>query len=163
MWLLIHPCPWLTIRHLTSLRSLPLLAKSKYQRRSVNDNIKLKFEAKMTQTHTSVWRNLIISGWRHQMETFSALLVLWAGNSPVTGEFPLQRPVTRSFDVFFNLRLNKQLSKRSRRRWFETQSCSFWPHCDVVVNTLQSNDNNRMGNDEWVMSKFIRIIKIIRK
>ena len=43
------------------------------------------------------------------METFSALLALCAGNSPVTGEFPAQRPVTRSFDVFFDLRLNKQL------------------------------------------------------
>ena len=38
--------------------------------------------------------------YRHQMETFSALLPLCAGNSPVTGEFPTQRPVTRSFDVF---------------------------------------------------------------
>ena len=38
--------------------------------------------------------------WRHQMETFSAFLALCAGNSPVTGEFPSQRPVTRSFDVF---------------------------------------------------------------
>ena len=37
--------------------------------------------------------------WRHEMETFSALLALCAGNSPVTGEFPAQRPVTRSFDV----------------------------------------------------------------
>ena len=37
--------------------------------------------------------------WRHQMETFSALLALCAGNSPVTGEFPAQRPVTRSFDI----------------------------------------------------------------
>ena len=43
--------------------------------------------------------------WRHQMITFSALLALCAGNSPVTGEFPAQRPVTRSFDVFFDLRL----------------------------------------------------------
>ena len=41
--------------------------------------------------------------WRHQMETFSALLALCSGNSPVTGEFPAQRPVTRSFDVFFDL------------------------------------------------------------
>ena len=40
--------------------------------------------------------------WRHQMETFSALLALCAGNSPVTGEFPSQRPVTRSFYVFFD-------------------------------------------------------------
>ena len=39
------------------------------------------------------------SWWRHQMETFSALLALCAGNSPVNGEFPSQRPVTRSFDV----------------------------------------------------------------
>ena len=43
--------------------------------------------------------------WRHQMETFSALLALCAGNSPVSGEFFAQRPVTRSFDVFFDLRL----------------------------------------------------------
>ena len=39
------------------------------------------------------------SWWRHQRETFCALLALCAGNSPVTGEFPSQRPVTRSFDV----------------------------------------------------------------
>ena len=44
-------------------------------------------------------------------ETFSALLALCAGNSPVTGEFPAQMPVTRSFDVFVDLRLNKRLSK----------------------------------------------------
>ena len=47
-------------------------------------------------------------------ETFSALLAICAGNSPVTGEFPPQRPVRRSFDVFFDLRLNKRLSKQSR-------------------------------------------------
>ena len=41
------------------------------------------------------------SWWRHQMEKFSALLAICAGNSPVAGEFPAQRPVTRSFDVFF--------------------------------------------------------------
>ena len=60
------------------------------------------------------------SWWRHQMETFSALLALYAGNSPVTCEFPSQRPVTPSFDVFFDLCLNKPLSKHSRRRWFQT-------------------------------------------
>ena len=42
-------------------------------------------------------------------ETFSALLAICAGNSPVTGEFPTQRPVTWTFDVFFDLRLNKRL------------------------------------------------------
>ena len=67
--------------------------------------------------------------WRHQMETFSALLALCVGNSPVTGEFPLQRPVTRNFDVFFDLRLNKRLSKQSWGWWFETASTSLWRHC----------------------------------
>ena len=46
-----------------------------------------------------------VTWWRHQMETLSALLAICAGNSPVTGEFQEQRPVTRSCDVFFDLRL----------------------------------------------------------
>ena len=46
------------------------------------------------------------SWWRHQMETFSALLAICARNSPVPGEFPTQMPVTRSFDVFFDLWIN---------------------------------------------------------
>ena len=57
-----------------------------------------------------------------------------AGNSPVTGEFPSHRPVTRSFDVCFDLRLNKRLSKQSRRRWVEAPSRSLWRHCNVVPN-----------------------------
>ena len=52
-----------------------------------------------------------IAWWRYQVESFSALLALCAGNSPVTGEFPSQRPWTRSFDVLFDLCLNKRLSK----------------------------------------------------
>ena len=47
--------------------------------------------------------------WRHQMKTFSAFLALCVGNSSVTGELHSQRPVTRGFDVFFDLRLNKWL------------------------------------------------------
>ena len=87
--------------------------------------------------------------WRHQIETFSALLALCAGKSPATGEFPSQRPVIRSFDVFFDLHLNKWLSKQSRRRWFKqsrrrwfkqskhrwlvTPSPSLWCHCIVLL------------------------------
>ena len=44
------------------------------------------------------------------------------------GEFPTQRPVTRSFDVFFDLRLNKRLSKQPWGWWFETPSWSLWRH-----------------------------------
>ena len=79
--------------------------------------------------------------WRHQMETFNALLAFGTGNSPVTGEFPAQRPVTRSFDVFLDLRLNRRLSKQSWGWWFETQSCSLWRHC----------------NDELKVSRIIKI------
>ena len=68
---------------------------------------------------------------RHQMETFSALLALCAGNSPVSGEFPAQRPVTRSFDVSFDLRLDRRLSKQSWGWWFETLSRSLWRHRNV--------------------------------
>ena len=46
-------------------------------------------------------------------------------------EFPPQRPVTRSFDVFFDQRLNKRLSKQLRSRWFKTPSRSLWRHCNV--------------------------------
>ena len=69
---------------------------------------------------------IMMTSWRRQMETFSALLALCAGNSPVTGEFSSQRPVTRSFDVFFDLRLNKRLSKQSWGWWFETPMRSLW-------------------------------------
>ena len=71
--------------------------------------------------------------WHHQLGTFSAFLAFCAGNSPATSEFPAQRPVTRSFDVFFDLRLNKPLSKQSWGWWFETLSGSLWRHCNVIV------------------------------
>ena len=73
------------------------------------------------------------SWWRHQMETFSALLAICAGNSPVSGEFHAQRPVTRSFDVFFDLRRNKRLSKQWWGWWFETVSSPLWRHCNVTT------------------------------
>ena len=53
------------------------------------------------------------------------------------GEFPTQRPVTRSFDVFFDLRLNKRLSKQPWCWWFETPSWSLWRHCNGEQNTSE--------------------------
>ena len=67
------------------------------------------------------------------METFSGLLAICAGNSPVPGEFPAQMPVTRSFDVFFDLRLNKRLSKQSWGWWFETLSRPLIRHRNVYM------------------------------
>ena len=80
----------------------------------------------------SAWlTTFLFPWWRNQMETFSALLAIWAGYSPVTGEFPTQRPVTRSFDVFYDLCLNKRLNKQWWGWWFETSSRPLWRHCNV--------------------------------
>ena len=69
-----------------------------------------------------------IAWWRHQVETFSASLSFCAKISPVTGEFPAQRPVKRGFDVFFDLGLHQQLSKQCRCQWFGTPWYSLWRH-----------------------------------
>ena len=68
--------------------------------------------------------SLDFTRWRHPMETFSALLAICAGNSPVPGEFPAQRPVTRSFDIFFDLRLYEREAHDLRR---------YRAHYDVIV------------------------------
>ena len=71
------------------------------------------------------------------IETFSALLAMCAGNSPAIGDFPAQRPVKRSFDVFFDLRLNKRL----RKSWgccFERPLRPLWRQCNVLQRSYYS-------------------------
>ena len=80
-----------------------------------------------------IYPGFISLWWRHQMETFSALLALCAGNSPVTGEFTSQRPITRSFGVSLICASNKRLSKQSWGWWFETPSRFLWRHCTILV------------------------------
>ena len=83
--------------------------KSKHQKTTVVCCTYSIYEA-CTQCH--IWMSLLlsiltdinISWWRHQMETFSASQAIYAWNSLITGEFPAKRPVTRSYDVFFDLR-----------------------------------------------------------
>ena len=75
----------------------------------------------------------------HNMMTSSngnIFLAFCAENLPVTSEFPSPRPVTRSFGVFFDLHLNKRLSKQSRRWWFEMSLSSLWLHCNVSMEWL---------------------------
>ena len=72
------------------------------------------------------------------METFSALLAICAGNSPIAGEFSAQRPVTWSFDVSFDLHPKKRLSKQSWGWWFETPSRPLWRHCNASHSWQQS-------------------------
>ena len=75
---------------------------------------------------------MIRTWWRHQMETFPALLAICARNSPVSGELPTQRLVTRSVDVFFDQRPNKRLGKQSWGWWFETHSLPLCRHSNEL-------------------------------
>ena len=105
-----------------------------------------------------------IPWWCHQMEKFSALLSLCVGDSPVTGKFPLQRPVTRGFVVFFDLCLTKQLSKPSRRWWFETPSRPLWRHCNecralMFYLLLAEQAVDKPSNCRWFETSLLSCIK----
>ena len=80
-----------------------------------------------------------ISWWRHQMESFSALLDLCAGNSPVNGKFPAQRLMTRSFDVLFDLRVTNRLSKQSEDWWFDRPLHPLWRHFNAIAYMIISS------------------------
>ena len=91
-------------------------------------------------------------GWEQddviKRKTFSSLPALFAGNSPVTGEFPAQRPVMRSFDVFFDLWLNKRLSKQ------KTPSFSLWRHCN-------GQNGHHFADDIYLKKKEFSDMKIV--
>ena len=91
--------------------------------------------------------------WRHQIEIFSALLALCTGNSPVTGEFPSQRPVTRSFDVFFDLCLNNLLSNNGEAGDLRRHRA----HYDVIVMEMISKllvfCEANPPNNRWITPK----------
>ena len=88
------------------------------------------------------------------MEAFSALLANFAGNSPVTGEFPAQSPVTRSFDVFFDLRLNKRFSKQWWCWWFETLSRPLWRHRNDLSMMCWAHDRKPPFMEDRVRSQY---------
>ena len=97
----------------------------------------------MAQIESLCWESIIDSWWRHQMETFSALLAICAGNSPV----PVQRPVTRSVDIFFDLpRINGWVNNREAGDLRRHRA-----HYDVTVMFAQTvpgniqNHYNQMG------------------
>ena len=82
---------------------------------------------------TCASERILKTWWRHQMETIFALLALCKGIQPVIGGFPSKRPVTRSFDVFFDLPLSKRPSKQPRGRGFQMPSRSLRRHCNVEM------------------------------
>ena len=79
------------------------------------------------------------------------------GNSQVTGEFPSQRPVMRSLGIFFYLRLNKRLSKKSRRQWLHTIKY-VKPICKNVHKMIYWNQKSLFGcNRKYPMQPVIKI------
>ena len=128
-----HP-RWCKLSQIQLYQSITLWYKCDKETPSGKDDIRILLLMKVARRY---WRVVCLiapcglesTRWRHQMETFSTLLTFCVGNSPVTGEFPAQRPVTRSFDVVFDLRLNKWFSKR-----WDTSDLKHNPtHYDVIV------------------------------
>ena len=83
-----------------------------------------------TEQKSEIYSAPVVPWWRHQMKYFPRHWPL-CGEFTGTGEYPAQRPVTRSFDVFCDLRLNKRLSKQPWGWWIETPPWSLWCHCNA--------------------------------
>ena len=145
LWIFLQLVPhWSSDYQLAFVKAMPLRPTGHY--------LSQWWPRSMTQMYVTKYRSFLLmptyhlsmdtdsdAWWRHQMETFSALLALCERNPPVTSGVPLRRPVTRSFDFFFDLRLNKRLSKESRRRWIETPPRWLWCHCNGFCR-LQSRE-----------------------
>ena len=104
----------------------------------------------MIETCPVLYINSECFGQHHYLMTssngnISALLAICAGNSPVPGEFPAQRPVTRSFDVFSDLRLNGRLSKQSWAYDLKRHHV----HHDVTV-MICTNIYRQSGDQDWI-------------
>ena len=79
------------------------------------------------------------------------------------GEFPTQRPVTRSFDVFFDLRLNKRLSKQPWGWWLQTQSWSLWRHCNElqIYNAVITLAHSKFIRFWWQSVDFHNLVQFL--
>ena len=100
--------------------------------------------------HWDLMRNLSNSQQTHMMTSSNGNIFHvtgpMGGKFPVTGEFPSQRSVMRSSDVFFYLCLNKRLRKHLIRRWLEKPSSSSWRHCNCTFGgTLLTMFTNKIN------------------
>ena len=85
------------------------------------------------------------------METFSALLAICAGNSPVHGEYPAKRPVTRSFDVYFDMHPNTRLSKQSwgHRGHYDVSVMIWYSTSDQWFDSFKTR-RKQFGLETWL-------------
>ena len=103
----------------------------------MEDNVK---QQARVENHNCIWvlHSLSVSTVVNLIMMTSSNGNIFRVTGPLCGEFtgprwiPVQRPVTRSFDVFFDLRLNKRLSKQSWGWRFETLPRPLWRHSNVV-------------------------------
>ena len=118
--------------------------------------------------HGIIWHKFHdnVIKWKH----FPRYWPFVRGNTPVNGEFPTQRPATRSFDVSFDLRLNKCLNKQSWGWWFETPSWSLWRHRNVATSVKVTHEPKgccNMGHHPWINLKrkyrdiFVRSVLLV--
>ena len=133
-------CRMITYQHVLAVSDL----LCKFSSISYTAFISLRFNICIHQFYTftyCIWiaRLVLMIWWHHQMETFSMLLAFAEGNPPFSDGFPSQRPVTQSFDVFFDVRLNKRLNKQSRCWWFETPWHVSCRHCYVRLYKTSSS------------------------
>ena len=136
-------------------------------------NTKFRFAIKLNghvnHSYISYYMNLAMTcyddviKWKH----FQRYWPFVGGNSPVPGELPAQRPVTWSFDAFFDRCLNKRLSKQSFGWSFEAPSRSLWRHCNdqhvgpfVWSTSLSANLSNDNVTQILVCGVFCNILKI---
>ena len=90
---------------------------------------KVKQRRHYTLTRIDIWYNCMMTSSNGNIFRVTCLL---CGEFTCPGEFPAKRPVTWSFDDFFDLRPNKRLSKQPWGWWFETPSWSLWRQCNGV-------------------------------
>ena len=90
------------------------------------------------------------SRWHHQMKTFSVLLALCAGNSPVTSEFPSKRPVTQSFLWYF------LWSAPWINSWVNNRERSLWCHCNdwIILKKICISSQNTQQRRNMRCSNF---------
>ena len=104
----------------------------------LSDLLDIWFDMYVLHPSKRLWRSLLCdmkSWWRHQMETISTLLALCAENSPVTGEYPSQRPVN-------NRKAGDLRRHRAHYNVIVISSCLFSTQCPVVVKGVLSVSNH---------------------
>ena len=114
----------------------------------------------VSYTHTVVYSSLIFFLMTSSNGNIFRVTSPLCGEFTGPGEFPKQKPVTRSFDVFFDLRLNKRFSKQSWGWWFETLSWSLWRHCNVQrsPSTPRHSPHSRLRFCRLIMYIYYRLI-----